>query len=184
MPILAEEPCLWPDDLLQRDDPGDCGDEWLAFHVRPRTEKALARRLHRHRISFFLPLHENRRVYQRRVVHSLLPLFPGYVFVCGGEQALAASLYSQEVVSRLEIPDQQRFHHDLQKIHRMIESGSPLTREERLEPGMPARIIAGSLSGLTGVIIRNDNGLRFVMEVRFLQQGVSLEVDGAMIEAL
>jgi hypothetical protein len=40
------------------------------------------------------------------------------------------------------------------------------------------------LAGLRGQVIKNQHGLKFVLRVQFLQQGVSLEVDGSMIEAL
>ena len=93
MPVLASEPYIYPDDIMESelgeatDLIGDEEERWWALHVRPRSEKALSRRLFRDRISFFLPLYVRRRRFQRRQVCSYLPLFPGYLFLRGGETA-------------------------------------------------------------------------------------------------
>ena len=46
MPILAEEPELFPEDLLDRPEVGqEDGKQWWVVHTRPRQEKSLARTL-------------------------------------------------------------------------------------------------------------------------------------------
>ena len=47
MPVLDWEPALWPPNLLDTEPATDGADtaRWWALHVRPRTEKAVARRL-------------------------------------------------------------------------------------------------------------------------------------------
>jgi len=181
MPVLDKEPELWPADLL---DEGVEHGQWWALHVRPRTEKTLARRLRSRAFGYFLPQHERRKIYQRRAVISHVPLFPGYLFAYGEEPAHEFVLQAREVVNCLAVTDQDRFVAELRSIERMLRSGEPVTPEERLQVGMPARITKGPLAGLSGSVVRNKGGLRFVLQVQFIQRGASIEVDGAMIEAV
>jgi hypothetical protein len=82
------------------------------------------------------------------------------------------------------VRDQRRLELKLRDLCTLVESGEAITREERLEAGMPARIVKGPLAGLSGRVVRNEGGLKFVLEVQFIQQAASVKVDGAMIEAL
>jgi transcription termination/antitermination protein NusG len=182
LPILDREPSVWPEDLfevrMQTCDP----DPWLVCHVRPRTEKTVARRLRSLGIAYFLPQNERRKRYQRRLVRSHLPLFPGYIFVVANDSDPGRTI--KEIVRSLIVNDQQQIERDLREIDRLLRSGQPITREERLRPGAMARIVSGPLAGLCGQVLKNRKGLRLVLQVHFLQQGASVEVDSAAIEAL
>lgn len=183
MPILELETALWPDGLLERPEEHSTS-EWHVIHARPRSEKSLARRLHRRSLPFYLPLHEQRRVYQRRKVTSHCPLFPGYLFVLSEEDRLIEWWHDREVVNVLRVADQLRIWDELASLRRVLTSGVPVTREERLQPGMRARITAGPLQGLEGQVVAKRNGLKFAIKVASLLQGASVEIDSDSIEAL
>lgn len=195
MPVLPPEPWIFPDDLLtdpealsfplEAADNGETpSDRWWALHTRPRAEKALSRRLLRERIPFFLPLQERRRRLQRRLVRSSVPLFPGYLFLRGSDDARRKALETNLVVGSLHVADQVRLTSDLVRVYDLINSGEPVFPEERLQPGMPAEIINGPLAGLRGTVVRRQGTkvLRFVVEVDFLQRGTSVEIDSAMVQ--
>jgi transcriptional antiterminator RfaH len=182
MPMLAKEPTLWPNEDVF-DEIRTAGQPWCALHVRPRTEKTVARQLRSRNVPFFLPIHESWKTYQRRRVASYSPLFPGYVFAAADRDSRAAMASVKEVVAQLQPTDCERLTDDLKRIHTLLEVGAPVTREERLEPGMPARIISGPLAGMSGTVIRNQNGLKFVLQVEFIHQYASIEVDGSLVEA-
>lgn len=186
MPILDWEPPLWPENLLDREqvDGSAAALHWWALHVRPRTEKMLARKLLARRVAYYLPQHEHRKTYQRRIVASRVPVFPGYVFVCGDDAAFEFSSTAREVVSPIRVIEQNCFHSQLRDVRRLIDSGAPITPEEKLETGMPARIIRGPLAGMSGHVVRNKRGLKFVLQVQFIQRAASIEVDGSMVEAI
>ena len=145
--------------------------------------KALARKLARHNVSFFLPLHERRRRIQRRLVRTQLPLFPSYLFLLGDHDARRTALETSLVVASLHVENQQQLADDLVHLHTLIQSGAPLSPEERLQPGMPAEIVSGPLAGFRGRVIRRQGSkkLKFTIEVQMLQQGASVEVDSSMI---
>ncbi len=192
MPVLAPEPYIYPDNIIDSeledatDLIGDEEERWWALHLRPRSEKSLSRRLLRNHISFFLPLYERRRRIQRRQVCSYLPLFPGYLFLRGGETARRIAIETNLVVGSLFVEDQKKFRKDLSFTLRLMQSGSALSPTERLQPGMPAEIISGPLSGIRGKILRKTSAraLKFVIEVKFLQRGTSVEVDSSMVQPL
>jgi transcription antitermination factor NusG len=184
MPVLDQEPAVWPEQLFELEIEPGTFEQWRAFQVRPRTEKAVARCLRSRQIAYFLPQIKRQKRYQRRLVCSHLVLFPGYVFARASDHNLARPLESKAVIRTLKIDDQERIEKELREIHRLTQSGQPLTREERLQPGSPARITCGPLTGLCGQVVNNKRGQRFVLQVQFIQQGVSVEIDSSMIEAL
>jgi transcription antitermination factor NusG len=183
MPVLDHEPAVWPENLFAPGHALSSSQQWRAYHVRPRTEKVVARHLRSYDIPYYLPQIERRRRYQRRLVSSRLVLFPGYVFILLDHES-ARRIELKEVIRSLAITDQHQIDHELRDIHRLIESGQPLTREERLQNGSQARIVRGPLAGLCGQVVRNKRGQKFVLHVQFLQQGVSVAIDVASIEAL
>ena len=88
MPILPLEPFLFPEELLAA--PATATERvgrWWVLHTRPRTEKALARRFFHRGLSFFLPLYPRQSRSRGRVLCSHVPLFAGYVFLHGDEEA-------------------------------------------------------------------------------------------------
>jgi transcription antitermination factor NusG len=186
MPILDWEPPVWPENLLDQALVAGESDNvrWWVLHVRPRSEKMLARKLLARRVGYFLPQHEHRKTYQRRVTTSRVPVFPGYLFVCGDDAAFEFTQSSREVVSPIVVVEQQLLLTQLRNVRRLIDSGAPITPEARLETGMPARIVRGPLAGMSGHVVRNQRGLKFVLQVQFIQRAASIEVDGSMVEAI
>ncbi|MCI0682566.1 MAG: hypothetical protein L0Y71_10715 [Gemmataceae bacterium] len=186
MPLLGLEPCLYPEDLLAGSDRINSGPgRWWVLHTRPRMEKSLARQCLGAALSFYLPLHHKQWRARGRTLRSYVPLFPGYVFIHGDDETRTAALQTNLVAQVLPVADQAQLHDDLMRLHRLIDSDAPVTPEDRLQPGAPVRVIHGSLAGMEGKVLRRDDKhCRFFIEVRFLQRGVSAELENWMIEAL
>jgi transcription antitermination factor NusG len=51
-----------------------------------------------------------------------------------------------------------------------------------LTAGPKARIVAGPLAGMKGVVLRNKSGLQVVLTVDLIMQSVAVEVDAAELE--
>ena len=64
----------------------------------------------------------------------------------------------------------------------LIATDAPLTPEDRLKPGALVEITSGPLAGLEGKVLRRGKQLKFIVEVQFLQSGVSVEIESWMIE--
>ncbi|MEI7686056.1 MAG: transcription termination/antitermination NusG family protein [Planctomycetota bacterium] len=185
MPLVPAETSLFPERLLEPSETvADASARWWVLHTRPRAEKSLARRLLGREVGFYLPLYENRLVYGDRVRSSYLPLFPGYVFLHGNDEDRRLALETNQIAQSLPVSDQAELWSDLRRIHQLIETRQNLTPEQRLQPGTPVRIIAGAFAGMTGEVIRQGRQLRFLIAVKFLQCGASVDVESWMIEPL
>ena len=181
MPLLPAEFQAYPENLFDCADGPEIPDQrWWVAHTRPRAEKSLARRLLKSRISYFLPQFRRKWRQRGRLLSSFLPLFPGYVFLFGDHQARFDTLATNLVAGVLGVEDQSQLWRDLRQVHRLIQAGKSLVPEDRLQPGSMVEVAYGPFAGMEGkVIFRNK--MRFVVEVRFLQQGVSVEMEGWML---
>jgi transcription antitermination factor NusG len=185
MPLLELEPFISSEELLSAPvPPSEKEAPWWVVHTRPRVEKALARKLYETGRAFFLPLHKNRWYANGRWRTSYLPLFPGYLFVRGDGALRDFVLATNQVAHVLPVADQAGLHADLFAVYRAMQSGLLMAPEERLCPGSPVEIVAGALKGLKGTVLRRDKETRFVIEVRFLQRGVSVAIEGWMLRPL
>src|SRR5918911_590843 len=107
MPLLAQEPFVYPHDLLCNPPDGDDGQRrWWVLHTRPRAEKALARRFFSRGTAYFLPQHRKQWHSRGRLLTSHLPLFPSYVFLYGDNQARVQALETNVVARVIPVADQ------------------------------------------------------------------------------
>ena len=187
MPCLPPESFVYPQHLFQdarEMSPDYHGKRWLVLHTRPRQEKCLARELHHLAIPHYLPLLARHRRGRRRVDASFVPLFPGYLALWGNDNDRLTALQTRRVVNVLSVPNQDQFWLDMQGIHRLIESGMPITREDRLAAGDRVIVRGGPLAGLEGTILRTASGRRFLVQVDFIQRGASVLANDFDLEAV
>ena len=188
MPILAREPDLYPLDLFERiqmPSESETDEGWLAVYTLSRHEKELVRRLRALDVACYCPLIEQRTkspAGRRRT--SFVPLFSNYVFVYGSSDCRYAALTTNCVSSVIEVPDTNSLTCDLLRIHRLIESGLPLTPELQLQAGARVRIRTGPLQGLEGTLIRRRNENRLLLSVDFLQSGASVLLDEFQVDPI
>jgi transcription antitermination factor NusG len=170
-----ETTCTSPDKFVGR---------WYVLHARPRQEKVVAGELTHLKIQHFLPLVRYRRNYDghRRLVH--IPLFPGYVFLCGEASDRLAALRTNRLVNILDVSDQDRLRADLAQIYRVVNSDEPVDLFPRLQKGSRCRIASGALAGIEGVVIRRKGPWKIFVGVEFLGQSAELEIDPSMLELL
>ena len=184
MPILPPEPNIHPAALFDGDEPTAAEQAWWVLHTRPRQEKSLARQLLGAGLSFYLPLRARRGVIRGAVVDSHLPLFTGYLFLFADRGQREAALATRRVARAIPVPEQDALWRDLRQIHLLLQSGLPVTPEEKLGPGAPVEIRSGPLAGLRGTVQRAAAGNRFVVSVDFIQRGASVVIDDFALAAL
>jgi transcriptional antiterminator RfaH len=186
VPILKPQTDIFPSDLLAQADLGGRPDRrWWAFYVLSRREKDFMRRLQALGVAFYAPLLTKRfRSPSGRMRTSQVPMFGGYVFVNGDDEARRSALTTNCVSRWLDVPDGSQLTYDLLQIHRLIAAGAPLTPEARLQPGQMVRIRRGSFAGLEGTIVKRHGETRLLVAVRFLQQGASMQLEDCEVEAI
>jgi transcriptional antiterminator RfaH len=153
-------------------------------YTRPRQEKALAADLLAYEVPFYLPLMKKTRVYGKRKLASLLPVFPSYVFFYATEDERLRALQTNRISQVLSVPDSTHLHCDLIRLEQLIASGVPLTVESRLTTGHRVRIRSGPLAGLEGTVLRRRQTTRLLVSVDFLQRGASMAIDDYLLERI
>jgi hypothetical protein len=186
MPILNHEKDIYPDDLLSNQEILDCQERvWWVLYTISRREKELSRRLSARQIPFYAPVIAKRyRSPQGRLRTSYIPLFPNYVFLFGTEDDRIEALATQCISRCQSVIDRELFVRDLKQIHSLISTGVPLTPESKLEKGDRVRVKSGPFQGYQGVVMRREGKTRLLLALEFLQQGVSIELDQALLEPL
>lgn len=184
MKDLPEGPSLYPSDLFDAVPPKWGSPRWWVVHTRPRCEKAIARRCYSRQTPFYLPLHRRRCPGGSRPHTSHMPLFPGYLFLYGGDDDRIRVLETNHVANMLAVEDQQQLHAELAHLHKLIHSEAPLWPEERLAVGTPVEVTHGALAGLRGKVLAHGTKYRLYVEVQMLHRGVSVEVEAWMVAPL
>jgi transcription antitermination factor NusG len=119
-----------------------------------------------------------------RVRMSYIPLFGGYVFLCGDEAARYRAMTTNCISRCLDVDDGEQLFHDLRQVHRLIQSDTPMTPESRIQPGTPVRIRSGSLAGMEGIVVKRRGMDRLLVVVKFLQQGASIQLEDFQVEPI
>ncbi len=186
MPILPKQEDIFPLDLFEiATRETDPDRQWWCLYTRSRREKELMRRLRGAQVGYFCPTIEKRsRSPQGRIRTSFIPLFPNYVFLFGSPQDRLEAQKSNCVSQIREVLNASELVTDLQQIYVAVQTGTPLTPEAKLVPGDRVRVRSGPFRGYEGTVMRREGRTRLLLSVRYLEQGVSMEVDEGLLEPL
>jgi transcription antitermination factor NusG len=184
MPILKEEPCLYPETLLD-DAPLDLPERrWYALYTKARQEKSLARELLKLGIPFYLPLVKKASVSRGRKRISQMPLFGGYLFLFGANEERVRCLATNRISRVLTVEQPAQLVFDLRQFRQLIAANAPLTIEARLAPGRRVRVRQGAFAGVEGIVLKRRGETRLLVAINFLQKGASVEIDDFLLEPL
>ena len=183
MPILKQERNLLPDDLLESHFTGE-DRRWWAAYTKARQEKALARDLVRYEVPFYLPLIAKTSLISGRRVESQMPLFSGYLFLFASEEERVRTLSTNRISQLVAVHDQARLQRDLRHLKNLIATNATIVVEDQLLPGRRVRVTSGPFLGIEGTIAARRAGFRLIVDVSFLQQGVSVEIDELLVEPI
>lgn len=176
---------VFPEDLLEMPDPGaDKKRSWYVAHVKSRREKALAVFLCRWGIAYYLPLINKRQTSSRRIRYSLVPVFPGYVFVYADLDGRYNALRSNHISRMIAVEDPDMLLQELNQIHRVLHAQQPVYPVEFVTVGRRVRVTKGPMKDVEGIVMRKDKKYRLVLNVTSIAQSVSLEIDADMVESL
>ncbi len=173
-------PIIWPVSKPIKDFEGS----WWVAHTKSRNEKALAKDMIEKNICYFLPMTQKISHIRGRKVKSLLPLFSGYLFFCGGEQQRLEALRTNRVANIIEVKQQQALVRELSRIEFAINSGAELQKHEYVKTGQHCRVISGPLKNIEGIVQKTKTSARLILQVDMLGQAASVEVDMDLIEPI
>ncbi|MDB5295347.1 MAG: Transcriptional activator RfaH [Phycisphaerales bacterium] len=159
------------------------GDWWVG-HTKSRAEKAFAWDLLARDVPHYLPLAVREAVWGGRKRKVWVPLFPGYVFFCGGEGVRYAAMTTNRLCQVIAVPRREAFVEQLAAVERAVDAGLTLEHYPFAVAGRRCRVRSGPLMGLAGTIVRDQDKSRLVLEVAILGQGAALEVAADLLEPL
>jgi transcription antitermination factor NusG len=157
---------------------------WYAVFTIPQNEKSVVKQLGLREVESFLPTYETVKVWKNRQrVRTILPLFPTYLFVHINIRERIKVLQTPGV---LQIVGNGRTSIPLSDAEidflRSGLCGKKIEPYRELVVGQKVRIKCGPLQGLKGVLVKQNNGLRFVLSVEAINQNASVEVEAECLE--
>lgn len=162
---------------------------WYVVGVRSRHEFSATERLVKSGIDVFLPIVERIRRWQDRNKVVEFSLFPGYLFVHIPQNNVAR-------LSVLKTPGVVRFigathgkpepvpAEQINALKKLVESKETIDPYPYIKDGNRVRIKEGPLSGVEGILVGRKGIHNLVLSVDILQQGVSVQVEASIVEAL
>jgi transcription antitermination factor NusG len=159
---------------------------WYAVFTVPQNEKSVAKHLHMRQVEYFLPTYEETRIWKNRQrVKIVLPLFPTYVF---------ARISPSERSRVLGAPGVLRIVGTSREPIPLPEGEIEFLRSElcrtRSEPyrelivGQRVRVRSGIMRGVEGVLVRKNNGSRFVITLELINLHAAVELSAQELEPL
>lgn len=157
--------------------PPDATHAWVVIHARPRCEKKVEEICRLRGMFSYLPLLTRKKTYGGRVRTHEVPLFSGYVFVRADAAGRAFLRQNQRVANMLEVTDQATLLRQLDQVRRALEEHEAIELFPHLSAGMKVEVRSGPLKGVEGYVHKVRNKTRIVLNIDFIQQAVSVEVD-------
>ncbi len=178
-------PCCFPDNLLQCNDASDSGGTWWVARTRSRHEKALARQIYTHRICcYYLPLVKRPQKSTNRVRMSLLPLFPGYIFLRFEGQQRQIVLRTNRIVQLIQVLRPSELIHQLRQIQIVTQHENQLELVDVLSRGKRVRVAFGPMKGLEGTVVKKRGRHQLEIAVNAIGSGIRISIPADMLEAV
>jgi transcription termination/antitermination protein NusG len=157
---------------------------WYAVKVRTRSEPVALTALQYYGFESYCPQTLVRKRYCDRMKAVAEPVFPGYLFCCFDMSSKSKVLGGTAVEyivgfggQPVSVPVSE-----IEAIRLAVAAGgraAPLPRR-----GERVRIIAGSLYGQEGILVREASENQFVVSVSLLQRAVAVTIDQSLVESI
>jgi transcription antitermination factor NusG len=155
---------------------------WHVLHLRPRSEKKTAEYCRKHGLTFFLPLREETKIYQRRKVKVQKPVFPGYLFASFDRDGRLSLLRTNNLVRILTPDSEAHLLFELDQIRRALAVDPTLGACAALKRGRHVRIIGGPFRGIEGIVSAVRQSSKVRLNVDMIGQAVAVDVDKEYLE--
>jgi transcription antitermination factor NusG len=129
---------------------------WHVLYTRHQHEKRVAESLSFKEHEVFLPIYGVTHRRRDRDRQLWLPLFPCYVFICGGMDRQLQLVSTPGVITILQTSGRPAIvsHEQIDALRRIVESSVRVEPHPYLERGDRVRVKAGPLAGVEGILVR------------------------------
>lgn len=160
--------------------------KWFAVYTLSHHEKRVHAHLETSELETFLPLYvTNRRRKNRSTEKLQLPIFPNYVFARMVEPERIRVLRLPGVVGIVGTGREATPIPDIEiESLKLGMKGGIVIPHPFVKIGDWVRVTNGVMAGLEGVLIRQHNDVRVVINVESIGRGMAIEIDVADIEVI
>jgi transcriptional antiterminator RfaH len=181
------ENTILPTGENKKESNGGTVKKWYAIYTRPRAEKQVFDRLTEMNVEVFLPLQKTYRVWSDRKKLVMKPLLTSYIFVktAGRERGEiiktnGAVKYISFEGSPVSIPENQ-----INNLRLIVNSDAEIeVTKEQFDPGDKVEVMHGSLTGLTGELIKTGSQNRVIIRIDKLDQNLILKIPKAFLRKI
>ncbi len=154
-------------------------EEWFAVTVDPKLTRPTLVTLGQKGYDAFTPFQTVMRKWRDRTAESLVPAFPGYIFVRLDPRYRLPVLTTPGVRGLVGYGKQPAAicEEEIEAIRRVIASKLRAEAFPFPQVGDVVRLAAGPLAGLTGVLISQTKQNRVLIRVTLIQQALAVDVE-------
>lgn len=161
---------------------------WYAYYTRARHEQRVETRLNQLGFESFLPKMPMLRQWKDRKKMVDWPLFPGYIFIHCHSRDIAKILGTTGVVSVVynngrPAPVNPAELDNVRLLIKSLSETGGVPERVPLEPGLAVRVTDGPLKGVEGVVIKQRNKKKFIVQLTTIGEGLVVNVDDSLLEA-
>ena len=158
--------------------------QWFAIHTRYQHEQQVNEHLGRKGFETFYPTCSRWRQWSDRKKKASQALFPGYLFVTEIANRRLQVVETPGVcgiVSVAGVPAPIPTT-EIDAIRRAVTSRYPVEVHAYLNSGDHVQVVEGPLTGVNGILVRNEKSARLVLSVELLGRSVAVELDAQSVE--
>jgi len=135
-------------------------------------------------IEYYLPLRKKTKIFQRRKVTTMLPLFPSYIFASIPQHHADGIKRSDFVLKFIAPESEEDLLKTLDQIKRAITIDPEMGEAENIKKGTRVRIINGPFAGIEGEVSSLKGNIKVMLNVDIIGKAASVETTRDCIEVL
>lgn len=169
-------PVCFPEDLFAATSRDESDKVWWVVRTKSRQEKALAWDFFLRKMDYFLPMVSRPQKCKGRMRSSVLPLFNGYMFFKGDLSDRQNVLRTGRVAQLLEVENQKGLSRELGELALATAGSHYLELCDFVQTGQLVRIINGPFRGVEGIVKKQKNRTRLILNVAAIRQAAAIEI--------
>lgn len=153
--------------------------EWFVAYTVSKAEKLINTQIQELGIESYLPLQKVKRQWSDRVKLVEVPLFPSYLFVKTTKEKIPQLKSMRGIAwfiafqNKLATIQEQ----EIELIRKVLAGGKEvIVTNNKFNSGQQVMIKEGPFAGLEGILIKEKGKNRFIMELKGLEQSISIDI--------
>ena len=158
---------------------------WYVFYTFPKAEKVVYNELLRKHYESFLPLYKTINIWknrQKKIIHKVL--FPGYIFVKTSDPEICNVLQIPKICNCIKCGNKPSIipERNIESIRLMLTLDKDISVEHGFTENEYIRITSGLLAGYEGILVKRSGKYRFGVQLKEVNQIVTVDIHSSMIE--